>query len=73
MTFYVAQTNYVCQTMYARRHCMCAKLCMKDDILCVLNYVCKMTFYVAQTRSQNCHLMKIDGIERQRQTEWQMR
>ena len=32
---------------------MCAKLCMKDEILCVLNYVSKMTFYVAQTRSQN--------------------
>ena len=31
---------------------------MEDEILCVQNYACKMAFYVAQTRSQNCHLME---------------
>ena len=30
---------------------------MEDDILCVQNYACKMAFYVARPRSQNCHIM----------------
>ena len=44
---YLCKLNYLCELNY---------LC-KLNYLCSSNYVCKMKFYVARTRSQNCHLM----------------
>ena len=35
---------------------------MKDDILCVLNYVYKMAFYVARTRIQNCLVLALREV-----------